>query len=130
MALVTLEQVKDQLSVDTNAWDAWINLAITDVESAVKSWIKDEWRLYELLKDESGDVVLDSSGEPVLLEDSSGQPLVRGAVRRAILVEISVQFRFRDGDGAPAVPSNWGHGHVLSAGATSLLAAMRKSTIA
>lgn len=129
MALVTLQEAKDHLLVDTSAGDSWLNMAIEGVSDAVLRWLKKDWRAYQLLEDSNGDVVTYSDGEPIVLEDSNG-PLVKPVVKMAALVELAVQYRFRDGDGAPAVPSNWGHGHVLSAGATSLLAALRKSTIA
>ena len=128
MALVTLAEAKQHLMVDTSAGDLWLTMAIEGVSDAVLRWLKKDWRAYVLLEDSNG-VVLDSSGEPYPLEDSNGL-IVKPVVKMATLVELAVQYRFRDGDGAPAVPSHWGHGYVLSAGPTSLLSALRKSTVA
>lgn len=128
MGLVTLQEAKDHLLVDTSAGDSWITMAIEGVSDAVRSWLKEDWRLYVPMEDSNG-VIVDSSGDPIPMEDSNG-PIVRPVVKMATLVELAVQYRFRDGDGTPAVPSHWGHGHVLSAGPTALLAALRKATVA
>jgi hypothetical protein len=129
MGLVTLQEAKDHLLVDTSAGDSWINMAIEGVSDAVLRWLKKDWRAYVLVLDSNGDPILYSDGDPLILEDSNG-PVVKPVVKMATLVEIAVQYRFRDGDGTPAVPSHWGHGYVLSAGPTSLLTALRKSTVA
>lgn len=122
MALVSIEEARNHLQVDTLAHDPWLNTWIPAVEAAVFSWLKQSWRAYE----PSG--VMDSQGDPIPLEDSSG-PVVRPMVRAAVLVELAQQFRFRDGSGAANVPSHWGHGHVLGIGATSLLSGIRKGTV-
>lgn len=129
MGLVTLQEAKNHLLVDTSAGDSWIEMAIEGVSDAVLRWLKKDWRAYVLLEDSNGNVIVDSNGDPFPLEDSNG-PIVKPVVKMATLVELAVQYRFRDGDGTPAVPSHWGHGYVLSAGPTSLLAALRKSTVA
>ena len=129
VALVTLEEVKSHLMMDSDAADGWIDMMILAISGAVMSWLKDEWRAYEPLLDADGKVVEDSNGDPIPLEDSSGL-VVKPVVKAATLVEIASQFRFRDGDGAPAVPSHAGHGYVLGAGPTSLLSGLRRSTVA
>ena len=128
MALVTLQEAKDHLLVDTSAGDNWLNMAIEGVSDAVLRWLKKDWRAYEVLKDSSGNIVVDSNGDPIVLEDSNG-PIVKPVVKMAALVELAVQFRYRDGKDAPAVPSHWGYGYTLSAGPTSLLTPLRKSTV-
>lgn len=122
MALVSIEEARSHLQVDTLAHDPWLSTWIPAVEAAVFSWLKQSWRAYE----PSG--VMDSQGEPIPLEDSDG-PVVRPMVKAAVLVELAQQFRFRDGSDAANVPSHWGHGHVLGIGATSLLAGVRKGTV-
>jgi hypothetical protein len=127
--LVTLEQARTHLRTDSDADDAWLELMITVVSAAVFSWLKDEWRAYVPATDAEGNVIEDSNGDPIPFEDSNGytvKPLVAGAV----LVELAQQYRFRDGSDAAAVPSHWGHGYILGAGATSLLSGSRKSTLA
>jgi len=127
--LVTLEQARIHLRTDSDADDAWLTLMISVVSGAVFSWLKDEWRAYVPATDAEGNVIEDSNGDPIPFEDSNGftvKPLVVGAV----LVELAQQYRYRDGSDAAAVPSHWGHGYVLGAGATSLLSGSRKSTLA
>jgi hypothetical protein len=125
---VTTEEVRNHLMVDTTAHDAWINMMIPAISGAVESWLKDSWRAYVLAVDSNGEVIRDSNGDGLPIEDSNG-PVVHPTVKAATLVEMAVQFRFRDGDGTPGVPSHWGHGYVLSAGPTSLLTAFRKTTV-
>ncbi len=129
-ALVTLAEAKMQVMVDTDALDPWFETMIPAISGAVLSWLKDDWRAYETINDSNGEPLEDSSGDQFPILDSNGQPIVKPVVKAATLVELAVQFRFRDGDGTPAVPSHWGHGYVLSAGPTSLLSALRKSTVA
>lgn len=123
MNLVTLVQAQAHLRTDSDADDAWINDAIEDVSGAVASWLKDSWRLYLPSGFE------DSQGVPIPAEDSNGL-IINPVVRRAVLIELAQQYRFRDGSGAAAVPSHWGHGYVLGAGATSILSGLRRSTVA
>lgn len=129
-ALVTLAEAKMQVQVDTDALDPWFETMIPAISGAVLSWLKDDWRAYETINDSNGEPLEDSNGDQFPILDSNGQPIVKPVVKAATLVELAVQFRFRDGDGTPAVPSHWGHGYVLSAGPTSLLSALRKSTVA
>lgn len=127
--LVTIEQARIHLRTDTDADDSWLEMMIPVISGAVFSWLKDEWRAYVPATDANGVVIEDSSGDPIPFEDSNGftvKPLVVGAV----LVELAQQYRYRDGSDAAAVPSHWGHGYVLGAGATSLLSGSRKSTVA
>ena len=128
VALVTRAEVKSQLMMDNDAADGWIDMMIVAISDAVLSWLKEDWRAYLVLRDADGAVLLDSNGDPILLTDSNGDIMVRPVVKVATLVEIASQFRFRDGDGAAAVPSHAGHGYVLSAGPTSLLSGLRRST--
>lgn len=127
-SLVTLAEVKSHLMVDNDAADGWIELMILAISGAVLSWLKDDWRAYELERDAAGDPIQDSAGDYIALLDSNGEPIPLPLVKAATMVEIASQFRFRDGDGAAAVPSHAGHGYVLSAGPTSLLTGLRKPT--
>lgn len=123
MSLVSVEEARMHLRVDSLDDDPWFATWIPAVENAVFTWLKDAWRAYEA----SGDV--DSAGDPIPAEDSSGEPIPKYAVKAAILVELAQQYRYRDGSDAGAVPAHWGHGYVLGAGATSLLSGLRKSTV-
>jgi hypothetical protein len=130
VALVTREEVKSHLMMDNDAADGWIDMMILAISGAVMSWLKQEWRAYELVRDAAGVAMEDSAGDYILALDTSGEPIPLPVVKAATLVEIASQFRFRDGDGVAAVPSHWGHGYVLSAGPTSLLSGLRRSTVA
>ncbi len=130
LELVTVQEASDQIQADTVAVNGWMSIWIPAVSQAVASWLKDPWRLYMVARDAQGVILLDSAGEPIVLDDSNGEPIVNPTVKAAVLVEIAQQFRFRDGSGAAAVPSHAGHGYVLGAGATSLLNALRKTTVA
>lgn len=130
MELVELDEARLHLRVDSTDEDIWITGMISAVSQAVLLWLKQGWRAYELAVDSNGDVLEDAEGNPIPLVTQSGCKVVKPVVKAAVLVELAQQYRFRDGSGAAAVPSHWGHGFVLGAGATSLLAALRKSTLA
>jgi hypothetical protein len=127
--LVTMEQARNHLRTDSAADDDWLEMMIPAISGAVLSWLKQDWRAYVPETDAEGDVIVDSNGDPIPLEDSNGMT-VKPQVMAAVLVELGQQYRFRDGSDAAAVPSHWGHGYVLGAGATSLLSSLRKSTVA
>ena len=128
--LVDIHDARTHLKVDSYADDAWIELMIAAVSAAVSDWLKDAWRLYVPLVDSAGNEVLDSNGDPVPSVDANGNPVVKYQVKAAVLVELAQQYRFRDGNGVTLTPSSWGYGYTLGVGATSLLAALRKSSIA
>lgn len=128
--LVGTQDARDHLRLDNDADNSWLMMWIPAISQAVLTWLKDEWRAYVLMVDESGNVLIDSSGDPIPEVDGEGDPIVKPIVSAAVLVELAQQYRFRDGSGAAAVPSHAGHGYVLGAGATSLLNGLRKSTVA
>lgn len=131
LELVTVEEALAQIRGDEDADGPWLAIFIPAVSEAVKTWLKDEWRLYELARDSNGDFVTDSRGDPVPVEDVNG-PVVHAAVRAAVLVELSSQNRFREGEGENRLDSR-PHGYtgsILSQTATALLAGLRKTTVA
>lgn len=127
--LVTIAEARDHLRVDTTAHDSWLQIFIPAVENAVFTWLKEDWRAYVPMEDSNGDPLEDSTGAQIPSVDSNGQPIPKPVVKAAVLVELAQQDRFRDGSGAGVVPSHWGHGYVLGAGATSLLSGLRRSTV-
>lgn len=129
MELVSKAEARAQLRLDEvdsagGPDDTWLTIWIPAVSEAVASWLKDSWRLYSPLVDSSGDVIEDSSGDPVPSED------VRPQVKGAVLIELASQYRYREGEGENVVPSHEGHGYTLSKAATAILSPLRKSTIA
>ena len=134
LELVTIGDARQQLrldEIDSNggADYAWLALAIPGVSEAVRSWLKDDWRLYLPARDSYGAVVTDSDGQPIPAEDSSG-PITHPTVRLAVLVELASQFRFREGEGENVEPPEAGYGYTLSKGATAILRGLRKPTVA
>jgi len=135
LELVTIDDARQQLrldEIDSNggADDAWLALAIPGVSEAVRSWLKDDWRLYLPERDTAGAVITDTDGDPIPAEDSNGNPITHPTVRLAVLLELASQFRYREGEGENVVPADAGHGYTLSKGATALLAGLRKPTVA
>src|SRR5688572_871076 len=113
LELVTPEEAIQQIRGDLDIDGPWLETFIPAVNEAVRSWLKDDWRLYLLERDSSGAVIVDSSGIPIPQEDSAG-PLVHPSVKAAVLIEIASQYRFREGEGDNAVESHQGHGYILS----------------
>ena len=135
LELVTIDDARQQLrldEIDSNggADDAWLVLAIPGVSEAVRSWLKDDWRLYLPERDTAGAVITDTDGDPIPAEDSNGNPITHPTVRLAVLLELASQFRYREGEGENVVPADAGHGYTLSKGATAILAGLRKPTLA
>lgn len=76
--LVTLEEAKEHLRVDTDDSDIYISSLIDDVSYLCIDFVKHEHGSYE---------------------DSAGQPLnVPPYLRRACLVWLGILFRYRDSD--------------------------------
>ena len=135
LELVTIDDARQQLrldEIDSNggADDAWLALAIPGVSEAVRSWLKDDWRLYLPERDTAGAIITDTDGDPIPAEDSNGNPITHPTVRVAVLLELASQFRYREGEGENVVPADAGHGYTLSKGATAILAGLRKPTVA
>jgi hypothetical protein len=131
LELVTIAEAKAQLRIDDSADDAWLGIFIPAVSQAIALWLKDVWRLYVVETDADGNVIEDSSGTPIPVEDSNG-PVVNPVVKGAVLIELASQTRFREGDGENRMESLGAaaHGYILSRGATALLSGLRKPTVA
>lgn len=124
LELVTTDEAAQQLRLDDDAYDDWLAIWIPAVSEAVRSWLKDDWRMYVPEIDSAGDVVIDSSGDPVPSE------VVNPAVKAAVLMELASQMRYREGEGDNRVQSQDGYGFTLSRGATAILSGLRKPTVA
>ena len=128
--LVTQAEAREHLRLDADSAggsdDAWLTIFIPAISQAVSLWVKDDARLYEPEVDSAGEVVIDSSFEPV-----PAYPLVvRPVVKAAVLVELSSQYRFREGEGQEnVVPPDAGYGYVLNKVSTALLQPLRKTTV-
>lgn len=130
LELVTHEEAIAHLRIDETADDTWLAIFIPAISEAVAGWLKDSWRLYVPETDGDGVVVVDSSGDPIPLEDSNGYT-VRPVVKAAVLLELSSVYRYREGEGKDNVVSDAaGYGYALNKASTAILASLRKSTLA
>lgn len=130
LELVTTEEAAAHLRCDEDTEEVWLSAFIPAVSEAVALWLKDEWRLYEPSYDSNGDVIEDSSGDPIPALDEDGAGTVRAVVRAAVLVELASQYRYRDGEGTDnVVTPDAGHGYTLNKASTALLSGLRKSTL-
>ncbi|HDS1091712.1 TPA: phage gp6-like head-tail connector protein [Stenotrophomonas maltophilia] len=126
---ITPADAREQMRIDSDADDRWLAIWIPAVSESVAAWLKQEWRLYVLQRDSDGELIRDSVGRPVPAEDSGGEPILHPSVIAATLLELSSQYRFREGEGDNVVPSDAGHGYVLSKAATAQLAPLRRTTV-
>lgn len=93
--LVTLQQASDHLQRDTTDDDADLTLKIYAASAAIQNYLKDPLLAYEYAKNEYGQNLIDSSGEPYLEVDSSGDYVVRREVQIATLLVIAVLYADR-----------------------------------
>lgn len=133
--LVTLQDAYDHLRLDYDSSgsddDVWLQIFIPAISDAVRRWVKVDARLYVPELDSEGEPVVDSDGDPVPELDSDGEMTVLPIVRAAVLVELSSQYRFREGEGKDnIVPADAGYGYVLNKASTALLTSLRKPTVA
>ena len=130
LQLVAIEDAREQLRLDSADNDPWLEIAIPAISEAVRMWLREGWRLYLPARDSGGDVIVDSAGTPVPAEDING-PIVHPTVRLAVLVELSRQFRFREGEGTDnVVTPDAGYGYALNKASTALLTPLRRPTAA
>lgn len=101
MMYVTLQRAKQHLNMDHDLDDMLIETYIHSASEAVKNYLKSA-SPYEVERDSNDNPVLDSSGDPVYVVDSSGDKLVRYAVQAAVLLQLGFLYKDRDenADGA------------------------------
>lgn len=125
LELITQEFAAEQLRTTVDADGAWLSMWIPIVSEQVALWLKDSWRLYVPEIDSSGEIVIDSSGDPVPTD------VVRMIVQGAVVVELASMYRFREGEGTDnVVTPDAGYGYMLNKTSTAMLQALRKSTVA
>lgn len=136
LELVTIEEARHQLRIDDydsdgGPDDPWLNAFIPAISEAIAEWVKVRSRLYMVAMDSNGDPEVDSSGNPVPVLDSSGEPTVKPLVKAAVLVELERQYRSRGGEDETFAEQfdNVGYGYVLGRGSTALLYSLRKPTL-
>lgn len=95
MMYVTLEQGKQHLNMDHNLDDVLITAYIGAASEAVKNYLKSA-SPYEVERDSNDDPILDSSGDPTYVTDSSGDKVVKYAVQAATLLQLGFLYKDRD----------------------------------
>ena len=112
MMLVTVQEASDHLRRDTDYDEGDLTLKIHAASSAVMNYLKRNVLAYEPMRTSIGEVVRDSSGWPVPMEDSSGEPLVRSEVKAAVLLMLGELYKNREGEQAGEIPTQWGYGYL------------------
>jgi hypothetical protein len=95
MMYVTLDRAKRHLNMDHDQDDVLIEAYIGAASEAVKNYLKSA-SPYEVERDSNDDPILDSSGDPVYVVDSSGDKLVKYAVQAATLLQLGFLYKDRD----------------------------------
>ena len=101
MMYVTLEQAKHQLQMDHDDDDTLITSYVNAASKAVKNYLKSA-SPFEIERDAHGNLVLDSSGDPIYITDSQGAYIVSAEVQQATLLLVGYFYKDRDNnaDGA------------------------------
>ena len=101
MMYVTLARGKQHLNMDHNEDDTLITAYIGAASEAVKNYLKSA-SPFEVERDSNDNPILDSSGDPVYVVDSSGDRVVKYVVQAATLLQLGFLYKDRDenADGA------------------------------
>lgn len=124
MMYVTLARAKQHLNMDHDEDDTLIEVYVQAASGAVKNYLKSA-SPYEVERDSNDDPILDSSGDPVYVVDSSGDKLVSYPVQAALL--LMVGFLYKDRDENPDQAFQQGY---LPKPVTALLYPLRKPALA
>jgi len=95
MMYVTLVRAKQHLNMDHNEDDNLIEVYIQAASGAVKNYLKSS-SPYEVERDSNDDPILDSSGDPIYVVDSSDDKLVSYPVQAAVLLMVGFLYKDRD----------------------------------
>lgn len=124
MMYVTLERGKQHLNMDHDLDDVLITAYIGAASGAVKNYLKSA-SAYEVERDSNDDPILDSSGDPVYVVDSSDEKIVKYEAQAAVLLMLG--FLYKDRDENP--DSAFAQGY-LPKPVTALLYALRDPALA
>jgi Phage QLRG family, putative DNA packaging. len=92
---VTLERGKQHLNMDHDLDDALIMAYIGAASGAVKNYLKSA-SPYEVERDSNDDPILDSSGDPTYVVDSSDDKVIKYEVQAAVLLMLGFLYKDRD----------------------------------
>ena len=104
--IITLAEAKEQLRIDGDADDAWLEMAIPTVENSIQLWLGSETLMY----DENDELI--------------------PAVKMAALVELARQYLDREGPQTRQMIDWMQYGYTLGPGSTALLQPLRAPRIA
>lgn len=128
--IVEIHDARVHVRADDMDSDEWFAFWIPLVSEIIASWLGDTWRLYELQRDDNGDIVTDENGAPVPMRDAFGEPIINRLVKGAALVELADIYTNREGESRKFMEQAGAWGYTLCAGATAILSGIRKSRIA
>jgi hypothetical protein len=95
MRYVTLARAKQHLNMDHDLDDPLIEVYVQAASGAVKNYLKSA-SPYEVERDSNDDPILDSSGDPVYVVDSSGDKVVSYPVQASVLLMVGFLYKDRD----------------------------------
>lgn len=95
MMYVTLARGKQHLNMDHDEDDTLITAYIGAASEAVKNYLKSA-SPFEVERDSNDNPILDSSGDPVYVVDSSGDRVVKYVVQAATLLHLGFLYKDRD----------------------------------
>lgn len=95
MMYVTLARAKQHLNMDHGEDDGLITVYVQAASGAVKNYLKSA-SPYEVERDTNDNPILDSSGEPTYVVDSSGDRIVSYPVVAATLLMVGFLYKDRD----------------------------------
>lgn len=124
MMYVTLARAKQHLNMDHDEDDNLIEVYVQAASGAVKNYLK-SGSPYEVERDSNDDPILDSSGDPIYVVDSSDDKVVSYPVQAAVL--LMVGFLYKDRDENPDQAFQQGY---LPKPVTALLYPLRKPALA
>lgn len=124
MMYVTLERGKQHLNMDHDQDDVLIAAYIGAASEAVKNYLK-RASPYEVERDSNDDPILDSSGDPIYVVDSSGDKVPKYVVQAATLLQLGFLYKDRDENANGAYEMGF-----LPKPVTALLYALRDPALA
>ena len=128
--LVEIHDARVHVRADDIDSDKWFEFWIPLVSELIASWLGDTWRLYELARDDNGDLITNENGVPEPMRDAFGEPIINRLVRGAALVELADIYANREGESRKFMDNGGAWGYSLCAGATAILQGIRKSRLA
>lgn len=127
--LVTIADAREQLRIDADsngsADDTWLAIAISAASEAVRGWLGEDARLYVPARDSLGAIIRDNTGKPTPEVDISGNPTVAPSVRLAVMVEVAMQYRYREGEAKDSIVDA-ASGYTLNKASTAILTPLRQ----